>query len=194
MCGGRPGVRRGPRHRYPSRLAPVAVLAAVARQPGLIAASLASRALASHHVAVSPRPVVLVGCGGRALAWPVAQVKEALQAAARGQPVRAVFHGGARGADQLIGQAAACLGCAVVAWPAQWRQFGPAAGPLRNRRMVAEAGALAAGLGGVLVVVAFPGGRGTASCIHEARRWGRLSGGAFRLEVVHLAQGSIGPA
>jgi hypothetical protein len=59
--------------------------------------------------------------------------------------------------------------------PADWRRHGRAAGPIRNRELlelaVARAGAHSAP--GALVsvlVVAFPGGAGTASLVQQARR------------------------
>ena len=53
--------------------------------------------------------------------------------------------------------------------------------------MVAHAGALAAYRGANLVVLAFPGGKGTASCIREPRRWHRLRDRRVALEVVELS-------
>jgi hypothetical protein len=126
---------------------------------------------------------VLVGCGGRALAWPPARVRQALLAGAAGRPVRAVFHGGAGGADRLISQTAQALGWPLLERPALWARHGRGAGPVRNQCMVAEAGALAAGLGGVLVVVAFPGGRGTSSCVRAAQRWARAGGGRVPVRI-----------
>lgn len=49
---------------------------------------------------------------------------------------------------------------------ADWRRFGRAAGPRRNRDMCEAATADGA------VLFAFPGGRGTASCIRQAERCG----------------------
>jgi hypothetical protein len=59
--------------------------------------------------------------------------------------------------------------------PADWRRHGRAAGPIRNRELLelaisrAEALSSAAAPASVLVV-AFPGGAGTASLVREARR------------------------
>ena len=50
-----------------------------------------------------------------------------------------VVHGGAPGADRLAGVVAAGLGLSVRAYPAQWHQYGRAAGPLRNQEMLADA-------------------------------------------------------
>jgi K+-sensing histidine kinase KdpD len=59
--------------------------------------------------------------------------------------------------------------------PAQWERHGRAAGPIRNRELLEQAIAKAmahtspGSLASVLVV-AFPGGPGTASLVREARR------------------------
>ena len=71
-------------------------------------------------------------------------------------------HGGARGADTLAGAWAASRGVEEVVFPAQWNTYGRNADPIRNREM----------LDGAMpdLVVAFPGGTGTAGCIAEARK------------------------
>ena len=43
-----------------------------------------------------------------------------------------------QGADQLAYEAAKALGLPVFTFPAPWRQFGRAAGPMRNERMRAD--------------------------------------------------------
>lgn len=75
-----------------------------------------------------------------------------------------VVQGGARGADKLAADWAAARGVPCETFVADWAAHGKAAGPLRNRQML-EAHPDA-------VVVAFPGGRGTANCVSEARRRG----------------------
>lgn len=47
-----------------------------------------------------------------------------------------VIHGDAHGADTLAGQAAKKRGLKVQAFPADWRTYGPAAGPIRNKQML----------------------------------------------------------
>ena len=49
-----------------------------------------------------------------------------------------VVHGAARGADTLAGEAAKRCGFAVEEYPADWRQWGKRAGPIRNQRMLDE--------------------------------------------------------
>lgn len=49
-----------------------------------------------------------------------------------------VIEGEARGADLLARQAAEELGIPVLPFPADWQQYGRAAGPIRNRQMLDE--------------------------------------------------------
>lgn len=49
-----------------------------------------------------------------------------------------IIHGDARGADRLGGYVAGQLGMPVVPFPADWNQYGKAAGPIRNVRMLTE--------------------------------------------------------
>lgn len=50
------------------------------------------------------------------------------------------------------------------AFPADWKQYGKAAGPIRNQRMIDE--------GKPELCVAFPGGRGTADMVRRAEAAG----------------------
>lgn len=71
-----------------------------------------------------------------------------------------VVSGAARGAD-LWGEAwAKSRSIPVKRFPAQWANFGGAAGPIRNKQMAKYAD----------VVVLFPGGRGSDSMRNEARK------------------------
>lgn len=80
------------------------------------------------------------------------------------QPGDEVIHGDARGADRLARQAAIVLGVAHRGYPADWRVYGRAAGPIRNGVMLrTERPAM---------VLAFPGGKGTADMVKQARRAG----------------------
>lgn len=49
---------------------------------------------------------------------------------------KVVIHGAARGADTLAGRVAKRLGIPVLEYPAQWRKYGRAAGPIRNQHML----------------------------------------------------------
>ena len=72
-----------------------------------------------------------------------------------------IVHGGASGVDTLAGEWAKSRGLDVIVHKANWEEHGNAAGPLRNRTMlIVEKPDL---------VVAFPGGRGTANMVRQAR-------------------------
>lgn len=47
-----------------------------------------------------------------------------------------IIHGGCRGADRLAGEIADELGLKVLPFPADWDQYGLAAGPIRNQQML----------------------------------------------------------
>jgi hypothetical protein len=78
--------------------------------------------------------------------------------------IELVIHGGARGADELAGRWAAKHQRQTRVFPADWNAHGKAAGPIRNRQMLKE--------GAPDLVVAFPGGRGTADMIRVAKSAG----------------------
>jgi len=80
-----------------------------------------------------------------------------------------VISGGARGADALAAEWAEATGWNVGGvhleeFPADWTAHGKAAGPIRNQQMLDE--------GKPDLVVAFPGGRGTADMVRRARAAG----------------------
>ena len=75
-----------------------------------------------------------------------------------------VIHGCARGADSLADQWAFAHLIPVERYPADWRKHGKAAGPIRNAEMLHE--------GKPDVVIAFPGGVGTAHMVKIARAKG----------------------
>ena len=121
------------------------------------------------------RSLVIAAGGGRDLAWPQQRVAAELLARSGGRLVHLVLHGGARGADAAIGRAAQQLGWSSLVMPAQWQLHGRAAGPIRNRELLEQAVARAEahsspGYQASVLVVAFPGGPGTASLVREARR------------------------
>ena len=126
--------------------------------------------------AIAPsRSLVIAAGGGRDLAWPQQRIAAELLARSGGRLVHLLLHGGARGADAAIGRAAQQLGWSALVMQAQWERHGRAAGPIRNRELLdqAVARAVARSSPGCLtsvLVVAFPGGAGTASLVREARR------------------------
>jgi predicted Rossmann-fold nucleotide-binding protein len=121
------------------------------------------------------RSLVIAAGGGRDLAWSHQRVAAELLARSGGRLVHLVLHGGARGADAAIARAAHQLGWSSLVMPAEWRRHGRAAGPIRNRELLEQAIARAAahtspGSSASVLVVAFPGGAGTASLVQQARR------------------------
>ena len=126
--------------------------------------------------AIAPsHSLVIVAGGGRDLAWSQQRVAAELLARSAGRLVHLLLHGGARGADAAIGAAAQQLGWSSLVMPAQWQLHGRAAGPIRNRELLHQAIAKAVahtspGCLTSVLVVAFPGGAGTASLVREARR------------------------
>ena len=128
----------------------------------------------SPEIAPSHSLVIAAG-GGRDLAWPQQRVAAELLARSGGRLVHLLLHGGARGADAAIGRAAQQLGWSSAVMPAQWERHGRAAGPIRNRELLEQAIAKAVahtspGSLASVLVVAFPGGPGTASLLKQARR------------------------
>jgi predicted Rossmann-fold nucleotide-binding protein len=71
-----------------------------------------------------------------------------------------VITGGARGADTLAHEWAVSRGIETVVYMAEWERLGRKAGPVRNQRMLQE--------GKPDLVIAFPGGRGTANMTGQA--------------------------
>jgi hypothetical protein len=81
-------------------------------------------------------------------------------------PGHTLIHGDCpTGADAIAHETAARLGWAIEPMPAEWRRYGPAAGPIRNRRMLEE--------GRPHLVLAFhldlDHSKGTADCVRQAR-------------------------
>jgi hypothetical protein len=72
-----------------------------------------------------------------------------------------VIEGDARGADRIAGYWARRNKIDNLKFPADWETHGIAAGTIRNGKMLAE--------GRPDLVLAFPGGRGTADMIRRAR-------------------------
>ena len=75
-----------------------------------------------------------------------------------------IIHGDASGADRLADEWADCFGVRKRVFPADWRRWGRAAGPIRNARMIQD--------GWPDLVIAFPGGSGTADMVRQARAAG----------------------
>lgn len=71
-----------------------------------------------------------------------------------------VIHGAARGADSLAHRWAQNRCISVESHPADWQAHGKAAGPIRNAKMISA--------GKPDLVIAFPGGKGTANMVKIA--------------------------
>lgn len=84
-----------------------------------------------------------------------------------------IIEGGANGADHLAWAWSQLRGVSSERFEADWENQGSFAGPARNKRMLDE--------GMPDLVIAFPGGRGTADMVRKARKAG--------VEVVEISHG-----
>jgi hypothetical protein len=75
-----------------------------------------------------------------------------------------VIQGGAHGADQIAREWCRSRHVPYDNYPADWDKHGKSAGPIRNQRMIDQ--------GKPDLVVAFPGGRGTADMVRRAQAAG----------------------
>ena len=99
-------------------------------------------------------------CGGREYDDPSAMREVLVEL-----PLTAIIiHGAARGADTMAGYVGRALGFWVWACPAEWKGLGKTAGFQRNQRMLDEARPE--------LVLAFPGGAGTADMVRRATKAG----------------------
>lgn len=78
------------------------------------------------------------------------------------EQIDAVIEGDARGVDRIAGFWARRNKIDNLKFRADWSAHGKAAGPIRNQKMLDE--------GKPDLVVAFPGGRGTADMVARAKR------------------------
>ena len=117
-------------------------------------------------------------CGGRDFS-DAARMTAVLDDLRQRRGIGKIIAGDARGADALARRYAKRRGIPVAIYEAEWALHGPAAGPIRNRRMLQEADPD--------VVVAFPGGRGTRDMVEQANAAG--------IEVIQVAleRGSAQP-
>lgn len=97
-------------------------------------------------------------CGGRAYNNR-ALLFDVLDVAHAANPIIELMHGDAPGADRLADEWAQGK-VAIRAFPAPWDALGNRAGPIRNQKMLDE--------GKPHLVIAFPGGRGTADMVKRA--------------------------
>lgn len=102
-------------------------------------------------------------CGGRDYANYEA-LERVLGSMHRLEPIDHLIHGGATGADYLADRWADKNHVPRTIILAEWKKYGRAAGPRRNQRLLDE--------GRPDLVVAFPGGKGTADMVRRARAAG----------------------
>lgn len=101
----------------------------------------------------------LLVCGGRdfsdcQLVW------DTLDRFAKSEVIDCIIEGDARGADRIAGAWAKRHRIDLRLFPADWATDGKAAGPRRNQKMLDE--------GKPDMVIAFPGGAGTADMVRRA--------------------------
>lgn len=75
-----------------------------------------------------------------------------------------IISGGAKGADSIAEDWATIAYCKCHVFEAEWGKYGKSAGPVRNKRMLDE--------GRPDLVLACPGGSGTANMVEQARKAG----------------------
>lgn len=103
-------------------------------------------------------------CGGRSYS-DIERVYEVLDGVHKLTPISCIIEGGAMGADYLACRWSASRGLSDHSrFNADWELHGKSAGPRRNTRMIEE--------GKPDLVVAFPGGRGTADMVTKAEAAG----------------------
>jgi hypothetical protein len=109
------------------------------------------------------KPMKILVCGGRDYTNR-ARVYAELDALREKHDVIIVIQGGAQGADRLA--RGWCIERHSELWNyhADWEKHGKAAGPIRNQRMLDD--------GKPDLVLAFPGGRGTADMVKRAEAAG----------------------
>jgi hypothetical protein len=100
-------------------------------------------------------------CGGRTYQH-LDRLSKELGAINDLRPISCIISGCARGADTLAMFWAKQKGIEIARFPADWKTYGLSAGSIRNQQMLDE--------GKPEVVVAFPGGRGTADMVSRARK------------------------
>lgn len=111
-------------------------------------------------------------CGGRSYS-DIVRVFSVLDKLHREAGIDCIIQGGAKGADRLSLEWAGQSSVPVETYEADWENQGSFAGPARNKRMLDE--------GKPDLVIAFPGGRGTADMVRKARKAG--------VEVVEISHG-----
>ena len=105
-------------------------------------------------------------CGGRKYNndWAWNHVISVLSEIHHATPISAIIQGDASGADFLAKCWAGMYRVKCITVPALWEEHGKSAGPIRNKRMLTEFKPD--------LVIAFPGGQGTADMVRQAKEHG----------------------
>ena len=103
--------------------------------------------------------MVVIVCGGRNYK-DYCRVKKVLDVVNRTYKNLRIVHGGAPGADSLADRWAKECNIPVKTYKADWKKYGKAAGPIRNKQMLDEEKPD--------YVIAFPGGKGTQNMVEQA--------------------------
>ena len=103
-------------------------------------------------------------CGGRTFADKAHMISCMDAVHSTEGPITQLIHGGANGADTMSGEWARTRNVPVKVYHADWRKHGNSAGPKRNQLMLID--------GKPDLVVAFPGGKGTAHMVRIAKAAG----------------------
>ena len=104
-------------------------------------------------------------------------LSEALNRLHQERDITLIISGGARGADTMAEWWAKAEGVPCDVYQADWVGLGRKAGPIRNQHML--------DVGKPDLVVAFPGGRGTADMVRRGREAGK--------EVIEVTWNAISP-
>lgn len=105
----------------------------------------------------------IIACGGRDY-QNRNRIYAVLDAAIQRLGLDVLITGGAMGADHLAQDWARERGIENEIFKAHWGKDGRSAGPIRNRKMLVE--------GRGEIVIAFPGGDGTANMVDQAEKAG----------------------
>lgn len=112
----------------------------------------------------NPLPDEVLAAERRRAEREMARLCHVLDAAVERLGLDHIIEGGALGADRCAMIWAEVQGIPVTTFSAEWKKYGKAAGPIRNKRMLDE--------GRPDYVIAFPGGDGTADMVTQAKAAG----------------------
>ena len=105
--------------------------------------------------------LTVLACGGRTYNNKE-KIYEVLSSIHKETQMSVLIHGAAKGADTLAGSWARENNIKEKQCPALWNTHGKAAGSIRNQQMLDS--------NTVELVVAFPGGKGTADMVERAKK------------------------